>query len=67
MLDIKLKSNNKKLCKDIYLIVLIGIIAFYIGLGLFYKPIKTIAYEKINSYNELYLKAVWGIGNKDKK
>ena len=66
-MDIKLRSNNKKSYKDIYLIVLIGILAFYIGVGLFYKPIKTIAYEKINSYNELYLKAVWGIGNKGKE
>lgn len=62
-MDIKLRSNNK----NIYLIVLGIIISFYIGLGLFYKPVKTIIYEKINNYNELYLKVVWGIGNKGKE
>ena len=63
MLGIKLKSNNNESYKDIYLVILGIILVFYMGLGLFYRPIKTIAYEKISSYNELYLKVVWGIGN----
>ncbi len=62
-MDTKLRNNNRKSDKNIYFITLGIILIFYMGVGLFYKPIKTIACEKINNYNELYLKVVWGLGN----
>lgn len=66
-MDIKLRSNNKKSDKNIYLIVLGIIITFYMGLGVSYKPIKKVVHKTMDSYNELYLKAVWGVGNKGKE